>query len=128
MICEMFHKSSRHRCETMYRTLRRFYMWPGMWKTIKEYTEKCQVCMHFQPVKERAKPLGLPVSLADLNQIDWFVADAFSIKGSNILALWDWCSGYVWARPLKNMEAGTIKEALDELSNMYSSLHDSGLV
>ena len=60
------------------------------------------------------------MSLVDLSPMDWVVADAFSIKGSNFLALVDKCSNYVWAQTLKNMEADTIKAVLDKFSNTYS--------
>ena len=66
------------------------------------------------------KPAGLPVCLADLKQMDWLVADAFSIKGSNFLAIGNRSSGIVWAHPLKNMEAKTVKSVLAEYSYAYS--------
>ena len=69
----------------MYRTLRGFYMWPNMRKTIKAFTDRCKVCMEFQLAKERVKPLGLAVSLADVNPMDWVVADVFSIKGAHFV-------------------------------------------
>ena len=34
-ICETFHEALHQRFDTMYRTLRRFYMWPNMRKMIK---------------------------------------------------------------------------------------------
>ena len=91
-----------------------------MQKTIQDYIQKCTICLQFHPSKERMKLAGLPVSLLNLNLMDWIIADAFSIKDSNFLALGDRCSSYVWAWTLKNMEAETVKAILDEISDTYS--------
>ena len=82
-VCKMFHETSHQCCETMFHRLRRYNMWPGMRMTIQEYTKKSQVCLQFQPSKERAKSAGLPVSFADLNPMDWVMVHMFAIKGSN---------------------------------------------
>ena len=62
----------------MYRTLRKFYWWPGMKREIAEFVAKCLICQQVKP--ERQKPAGLlnplPIWITkDISRCQWNLGD-----------------------------------------------------
>ena len=74
LIFEKLHESGRKEDSVFLRT-HLHYTWPTIHKDVKAHVDNCQKCWKLMPSMSQGRSSGLPVSIENLQPMDWVSRD-----------------------------------------------------
>ena len=116
LILEKLHESRRKEDSVFLRT-RLHYTWPTIRKDVKDHVDNCQKCWELMPSKSQARSSGLPVSIENLQPMDWVSTDLAQKvlsdgKKVNFLIIVYWASGFIKIYQLKGTKTRNVISCL----------------